>query len=220
MARTERGIRTDGEATRTRILEAAGALFAAGGFAETTSKAIAARAGVDLASINYHFGSRNGLYQAVLAEALRRLVDLADLQRLTRSARAAPDKLRALIDQLVPRAADPQGWHLTVLAAEALAPSSHIQVLMQSEVAEKASLVTALLSEITGIPARNQALVRCLVSVVAPCMLLQIGRRGISGPLEAILRMPRKVVVDHLHTFALAGLNAIGAEYGERRGRE
>src|SRR5690606_18481093 len=179
--------------------------FAAGGFAETTSKAIAAEAGVDLASINYHFGSRNGLYQAVLAEALRRLVDLADLQRLIQSARSAPDKLRALIDHLMPKATDPQGWHLTVLAAEALAPSSHIQVLMQSEVSAKVSLVTGLLSEITGVPGRNQALLRCLVSVLAPCLLLQIGRRGISGPLEAILQMPRKVVVDHLHTFALAG---------------
>ena len=55
-----RGTRADGELTRTRILETAGQLFAAHGFAATPSKAIAAQAEVDLASINYHFGSRNG----------------------------------------------------------------------------------------------------------------------------------------------------------------
>ena len=44
MSKARRAVRTDGEATRNRILEAAGELFAAGGYAETTSKAIAARA--------------------------------------------------------------------------------------------------------------------------------------------------------------------------------
>ena len=64
-----RVLRADGEVTRSRILEAAGELIALHGFAETPSKAIATQAGVDLASINYHFGSRGGLYQAVLIEA-------------------------------------------------------------------------------------------------------------------------------------------------------
>lgn len=61
-----REARKDGEATRLRILEAAGELCATLGFGETSNKAVAAKAEVDLASINYHFGSRNGLYQAVL----------------------------------------------------------------------------------------------------------------------------------------------------------
>ena len=55
---------------------------------------------MDLASINYHFGSRSGLYQAVLAEAHRRLMDVADLQRLAQSRLAATDKLRAVIGHL------------------------------------------------------------------------------------------------------------------------
>ena len=55
--------RTDGQATRERILEAAGELFAAAGYAQTTAKAIAERAGVTLTLINYHFDGREGLYQ-------------------------------------------------------------------------------------------------------------------------------------------------------------
>jgi TetR/AcrR family transcriptional regulator, regulator of cefoperazone and chloramphenicol sensitivity len=62
-----RSLRADGEATRAKILESAGRLFAAQGYAEATSKEIAADADVDLASINYHFGSRSGLYLTVLA---------------------------------------------------------------------------------------------------------------------------------------------------------
>ena len=72
MNKPARGLRSDGEATRTRILEAAGELFATTGYAETSNKAIAAHAQVDLASINYHFGNRSDLYQAVLTEADRK----------------------------------------------------------------------------------------------------------------------------------------------------
>lgn len=214
MRNTSRSPRTDGEATRTRILEAAGELFAAQGFAETTSKAIAAQAGVDLASINYHFGSRSGLYQAVLTEAHRRLVDVADLQRLARSPAPAADKLSALIDRMVRNAlSGPEKWHISVLTAELLAPSSHIQALFQSEIPLKASLVAAILSEITGIPEEEPALQRCLLSVIAPCLLLQIGRRGIPGPVQTMLQMPGAVLVEHLSRFAMAGLEAVSRDY-------
>ena len=143
----------DGEATRARILEAAGELFAAHGYAEAASKAIAARAEVDLASINYHFGSRSGLYQAVLAEAHRRLMDVADLQRLAQSRLAATDKLRAVIGHLVGNAlSGAENWHISVLTAEILAPSSHIQVLFESEIPRKIAVVMAIASDISGIP--------------------------------------------------------------------
>ncbi|MGP3790567.1 TetR/AcrR family transcriptional regulator [Pseudomonas sp. B392_1p] len=211
MSKVKRGARADGEATRARILEAAGELFACAGFAETTSKAIATRAGADLASINYHFGGRDGLYQAVLVEAHRRLVDVATLQRIAQGSPSARDRLRRLIEHLVQSISDDAGdWRLTVLAAEILAPSSHIQVLFQSEVPQKLSLVLAMFEEITGIPAQDPALLRCLLSVAAPCLVLLIGRRGLPGPLQEIRQMPQEAIVEHLHEFAMAGLQAIG----------
>lgn len=221
MSKAVRGLRSDGEATRARILEAAGELFAAAGFAETTSKAIAARAGADLASINYHFGSRNGLYEAVLVEAHRRFVDFADLRQLAQSALPAADKLKVLISQLAQRAENgAEEWHLTVLATEALAPSSHVQVLFQSESPRKISLVIGILSEITGIPPKDPALLRCMLSVVAPCLLLLIGRRGLPGPMQEVRQTPHKVLVEHFHRFAIAGLEAIGREYALNGGSE
>ena len=46
--------RSDGDLTKSKILDAAGRLIAQDGFAKTTSKAIAKLAEVDLAAINYH----------------------------------------------------------------------------------------------------------------------------------------------------------------------
>jgi len=85
MSKPARGLRSDGEATKTRILEAAGELFAATGYAETSNKDIAARAQVDLASINYHFGNRSGLYEAVLAAAHGQLLGMGKLRQLVGS---------------------------------------------------------------------------------------------------------------------------------------
>jgi len=214
MTKAKRAVRTDGEATRARILDAAGKLIAATGFADTTNKAIAAEADVDLASINYHFGNRNGLYQAVLIEAHRRVVDLVDLQEAVKSRQPASVKLKILIEHLVKPEGGAEGWHMSVLAAEILAPSPHIQALLQSEVPTKMLVIMDILSEITGIPAGDPALPRCLISVVSPCMLLQIGRRAPTPtPIQVILRTPRKIVVDHFYRFAMAGLEAIGHEY-------
>src|SRR6187397_1194924 len=109
--------RSDGEATRARILETAGALFAVSGFAHTTAKAVAKRANVNLASINYHFQSRDGLYRAVLLEAHQRMLSLTELREVAGSELSAADKLKALIDQWITQATNQQlGWQLDVLA--------------------------------------------------------------------------------------------------------
>lgn len=53
-------------ATRNRILDAAEVLFAQQGFSETSLRDITQQAEVNLASVNYHFGSKLGLIQSVL----------------------------------------------------------------------------------------------------------------------------------------------------------
>ena len=57
-------------ATKARILDAAEALFLAGGFDATSLRAITAAAGVNLAAVNYHFGSKEELFEAVLRRRL------------------------------------------------------------------------------------------------------------------------------------------------------
>lgn len=56
--------------TRQRILTAAALLFAERGFSETSLRTITSAAEANLAAVNYHFGSKKGLIQAVFAEYL------------------------------------------------------------------------------------------------------------------------------------------------------
>ncbi len=56
--------------TVERILDAAEILFAEKGFSETSLRLITSKAQVNLAAVNYHFGSKKSLIQAVFSRFL------------------------------------------------------------------------------------------------------------------------------------------------------
>ncbi|MCC6198180.1 MAG: TetR family transcriptional regulator [Burkholderiales bacterium] len=59
-----------GDATKARILDAAEALFMEHGFEATSLRLITGGAGVNLAAVNYHFGTKEELFQTVLTRRL------------------------------------------------------------------------------------------------------------------------------------------------------
>jgi len=98
-----RSVRSDGAETRLHILQVAGRIFAEKGFERTTSREICSAAGTNLAAVNYHFGSRDGLYEAVLVEAHGQIVGLDDLESIARAGVSPEAKLRELIALIVRR---------------------------------------------------------------------------------------------------------------------
>lgn len=64
--------------TKQRILDAAEHLFARDGYRGTSLRSITGRAGVNLASVNYHFGSKKFLLEEVIR---RRMVPLNQARR-------------------------------------------------------------------------------------------------------------------------------------------
>jgi AcrR family transcriptional regulator len=79
-------------ATKARILDAAESLFMEHGFEATSLRALTAAAGVNLAAVNYHFGSKEELFQAVLTRRLDAMNQdrLELLTRLERKSAPAP----------------------------------------------------------------------------------------------------------------------------------
>lgn len=65
-----RAQRNDGIEARSRLLHAALSLFAAKGFAKTSTREIAQAAGANIAAISYYFGDKAGLYAATFTEPM------------------------------------------------------------------------------------------------------------------------------------------------------
>src|SRR5437660_735631 len=78
--------------TKDRILDAAESLFLDHGFEATSLRQITAAAGVNLAAVNYHFGSKEELFQAVLTRRLDPMNQerIERLEKLEREASGKP----------------------------------------------------------------------------------------------------------------------------------
>jgi AcrR family transcriptional regulator len=63
------------EATRDRLLDAAERLFAEHGYQATTMRGLTAEAEANIAAVNYHFGCKQSLLEAVVHRALAPVVE-------------------------------------------------------------------------------------------------------------------------------------------------
>jgi len=84
--------------TKERILDVAERLFAENGFKATSLRTITTEAGVNLAAVNYHFGSKDALVREVLSRRIRPLnrERFESLERLEESEGGEPS-----IEQIV-----------------------------------------------------------------------------------------------------------------------
>ncbi len=98
-------------ATRGRILEAAGEQFAERGFREATVRMICERAGVNISAIKYYFGGKEELYSEVLRfwheYAIKKYPPLFG----TSEDEASDEKLRAFVRSFLFRMLDKGSLH-------------------------------------------------------------------------------------------------------------
>ena len=203
--------RQDGIETKRQLLEAAGEVFAEHGYAKATSKEICARAGANIAAVNYHFGGKDELYGAVLQEAHARLVSLESMQAAAQSRIDPHTKLRMFLSRIVAEVirSDTAGWELRVLSREILSRSPMMGLLIQNQIAPKAKLLRGLLAEIMELPPEHPAVSRCLINIIGPFLMLLITDRALQKQIAPKLDLDAQVLADHMVTYALAGIEAV-----------
>jgi AcrR family transcriptional regulator len=131
--------------THQRILDAAEQLFMQHGFEGTSMRMVTSEAGVNLAAVNYHFGNKEELMQAVL----RRRLEVINRERMRAldeaeaKANGRPLKPSVIIDcffgTLLRVAADQTsggGTFLKLLGRTITEPSDFIRTFMSAEYAD------------------------------------------------------------------------------------
>src|SRR5262249_40367118 len=130
--------------TREKIIKAASRAFARDGYEGASIRAIVAEAEVNQAAINYHFGSKEGLYRAVLQTALRALMSDDDAPQSAKLSREAALR-RFVRRQLRPMIArDELSDYARIFNWETLRPSPIFRKFMAHEVAPFLAAVTEL----------------------------------------------------------------------------
>lgn len=185
-----------GAATREALIASAIHLFGAQGYADTSTRAIAAHAGANIAAIAYHFGSKAGLH-AACAEAIA--ARLGSVLEAGRGAAATPDAavaqleiaIRAIVRFLL---LEPSGGDVAAfMLREITDPGRVLDVLYVSLIEPRHRDLCRLWSIGTGCPAESETTRLAVFAMMGQVVYFRIGRPVVRrrmgwqeiGPTEA-----------------------------------
>jgi AcrR family transcriptional regulator len=211
-------------ATRSRLIDAATVEFAERGFGGARIREIVARAGTNLAAVNYHFGGKEALYAAVLEHHAQRTI-AAHPTHLAAGFGALPPerRLELFIRGLLLRVLDddPSAMFTRLIAREMLDPTPALDGLANAFVRPQALALCEIVGEIAGMGPASAAVQRCAVSIVSQCMNLHFQRhvlRRVFPDLPLTLDA-LDGLVRHILVFSLDGLRAAAAGDTKPRSR-
>jgi AcrR family transcriptional regulator len=121
-----------GDDTRTKILLAAGPVFAELGFEKTTVRDICRRADVNVASVNYHFGSKEKLYRELIKYIHVCKRDEFPIPQWT--SESAPElKLKDFVTHMLMAGMerDKSSWEFRIMFHEILNPSGVLKEIVK-----------------------------------------------------------------------------------------
>lgn len=207
------------EQTRARLLEAAREAFSQHGFQGATVREICRRAEANVAAVNYHFGSKDGL----LAEALN-FAPLAAMQLANIEAGGTPEaRLRLFIRDFMLMLLDETNGSLPcrIMARELADPTPALDKIVREAIAPLHEFLGGLLREIIDAGAGGEKvgkaeLRHCMHSILGQCLYyrhsspvlqrLHPGLRYDHAEIEALAA--------HIADFSLAGIGHVSGQAG------
>ena len=99
--------------SKQRILETGVAMFAQKGYGSTGLRELAEQAGVNLAMVNYFFGSKKGLLKVILDDFLSRYYEIA--QHELRSEGTVDEKVHRFMKRIIPYIREHTDYFIVVL---------------------------------------------------------------------------------------------------------
>lgn len=206
----------------SRLLAAAGPIFAEKGFKTATVREICQAAGVNVASVNYYFRDKERLYAEAVKHAhpfhgappppTRWKPGMPTAEKLA-------EYLRVAVRQMLGTKSEP--WQSQLLSREMMNPSAACRELVEEFIRGRFNLLLGILDEI--LPAETPVERRHLtaLSIVAQFVYFRAARTVIEmlvGDEEVRDHHREEQIADHIITvsFAMLGLGpSVGEVYGD-----
>ena len=202
--------------SKKRILWAAGEIFSETGYRQTTVRQISRRAGVNVASINYYFQSKDNLY----VETLRYWKDIA-FQKYPRefgTSQSDPPEIRleGFIRSFVYRILDSgvESRFGKLMAREFTDPTGALDVIIEETMRPMFSLIASIIGRIINKDPLSDKVLYCTSSIIGQCLYFLYARpiyRRLIGEQKA-KSLAMDDIADHICRFSLAALAMIRKE--------
>lgn len=195
--------------TRHKLIEAAGEVFAEAGYQNATVREICARAGANVAAVNYHFGDKLGLY----TELLKTAAGAGEVPAIEHTLRApTPEEalrrfLHAMFQQMT--RADRPSWYMKVMAHEIAQPTEALPAVVKHVIKPKAQVLCSIVGRLIGRPAMDPKTRRCAHSIMGQVMHYKHARPVIALLWPDFKSTPIEEVADHVTEFSLEALKGI-----------
>lgn len=195
--------------TRTRLIDAAGEMFAELGFHHTTVRQICQRAGANVAAVNYHFRDKTGLYTEVVRQSMR--AARLDAVRAAFDQNAPREQiLRAVIKARLEslRSLDLGDWHFRIFAHELAKPTPAMNVVVNEAIRPLYSRMCQLLGDILQLPPEHEKTRLCAHSIIGQILFYAFARPVINrlAPEMDMTAPQIDLIADHITEFSLAYL--------------
>lgn len=196
------------DATKDRLLQAAGEEFAEKGYECARIRSICDRAQANVAAVNYHFGDKEQLYVQAVLEAHR--CGIEGCEEADDQGREPAEQLRAFIRHFLSRVLalhDPDGWRHRLVVREMLHPTSASDVLIREAIRPRFEQLQRILRQFRP-DADERALHALGFSVIGQCLYYKMARPiterliGASG----MAALDLDYLTEHITTFCLAAL--------------
>ncbi|MGD9732615.1 MAG: CerR family C-terminal domain-containing protein [Desulfamplus sp.] len=225
--------------TKERIIEVAGDIFGQEGFKAATIRKIAEAANANVASINYHFRDKEGLYAAVLEElfesGFRRFPSNIGIDDNS----TPEERLKAFIRGMFLRLIKSDGWNSIssrgkgrLIAKEMMDPTPAFEWIIERYIKPNKAILLSILSDIAKEYAEQFAktksaenlqnnicdsnieidkLLPCAISVISQCIYYSFAAPVIQKIAKECMPIEDNIdrLTNHVWLFSLGGIKKI-----------
>ncbi|MFZ0963398.1 MAG: CerR family C-terminal domain-containing protein [Terriglobia bacterium] len=200
--------------TRTRVLKAAARLFAERGFNHVSVRDICQEAGANVASVNYHFGDKLGLYRELIGTMAEGMNDAKASAFAAAEGRPSEDQLRAYIHRFLHQLLDTnpgeESYLDKIVAREMTEPTAALDLIIAKGIKPASDRLSRLVSEFLGLPTDHSHVLLSMSAIQGLCLWYRSSRTVAERMFPEIQFTPERIeyLAEFIADFSLAGLRA------------
>ncbi len=194
-------------------MEAAGEVFAQRGFKAATIQEICQRAGVNIASVNYHFRDKEGLYREVFRYAMEQSAQRYEAYPIDTSERRPAQRLKLELRRYlqVMFSRDRSPWQAMLFFREMLEPTQVFDSLVEERMRPYQELIESLVRDVLGSQSDAHVVRFSAFAAISLCGSFHSAQNYLRRlyPDESFDGESSEELADLIATFVIGGLRAL-----------